>query len=76
MCFDHQANYRTELDIEHIVLDQKFVDRSIEPTVIHNVIDMPVDVIVHPPCRDIAEVPVITSLLGMHFHSTLLTFNT
>ena len=47
-----EANYRRILNIEAADADQVFVDDSVEPTVVDDVIDVTVNVVVYPAGGD------------------------
>lgn len=47
------------MDVEHVALDQELVYRGVEMRVVHHVVDMGVNVIVHPARGNREEVKEI-----------------
>ena len=52
------------VNIKAALSDQVFVDYGVEPAVIHDVVDVAVDVVVHPSCRDRQKVFVFFATHG------------
>lgn len=53
--FDDQANHRARMDVYRALLYQQAIHGGVKPAVIHNIIDMPVHVVVRPAGADIAK---------------------
>src|SRR4051812_2738329 len=49
---DDEPNRRTRMDVEYATLDQEAVDRRVEPAVVDDVVDVPVDIVVGPSGLD------------------------
>src|SRR5215203_2558888 len=56
--FDGQADRRAAGDVEAALTDQIFVDHGVEVGIVDDVVDVTVDVVVHPPRRDGEEMLV------------------
>src|SRR6185437_121918 len=52
---DHEADHRTLLDVEAALSDQVFVHYRVEIGVVDNVVEVAIDVIVHPTRWDREE---------------------
>ena len=64
MRLDHQANGCTLVNIQSALLYQIGVDRSVKPSVINDIVDMAVHIVVCPACGDALELKVSRSWLG------------
>ena len=58
MAFRRDADDRCVLDVESTRIDEIAVDHGVEVRIVGHVVDVPVDIIVHPARRDGQEVPV------------------
>jgi hypothetical protein len=58
MCFDHEADHIASLRIEHFGVNQKVVDHRVEPAQVHNVVDVTIEVVVPPACREALKMPI------------------
>ncbi|MCY1186877.1 hypothetical protein D9M73_277890 [compost metagenome] len=67
MGIDHQTDRGTLLEVEQVLLDQPAVDHGIEPAVVDNVVNVTVDVVVHPACGDVAQVAIVFALVWYGF---------
>src|SRR5262245_52216361 len=56
--FDHEADDGTGVRIERACLNEVAVHDRVEKRIVLHVVDVAVDVVVHPACRDHAEMPV------------------
>lgn len=61
MRFHHQANGFTLVNVEHALFDQMRIDRRIKPTVVNNVVDVTISIVVHPSRGDETKSAVGTS---------------
>ncbi|MNE71063.1 hypothetical protein D3C80_1669000 [compost metagenome] len=67
MGIDHQANRRALLEVEQVLLQQPAVDYGVEPAVVDDVVDVAVDVVVHPARGDIAQEAIVFALMRCGF---------
>src|SRR5688500_1941755 len=66
--FDNQANHRAFSDVENAVLKRERTDRRVEERVVLHVVDVMIDVVVHPPRRDGGEPAIVAAALTLaHF---------
>jgi hypothetical protein len=61
---DDQANNLTLVNIEYTLLDQIAINGSIEITVVLDIVDMTVNVVIHPARGNSHEVTVIIASIG------------
>src|SRR5512147_2873305 len=57
--FDDQPDDLAALDVEHARSDEVLVDDGVEVRVVHDIVDVPVGVVVHPARRDRMKVTVL-----------------
>src|SRR5262249_9580992 len=55
---DHQADDRAVERLEHALLDQVAVHHGVEKRIMLNIVDVAIDVVVHPAGRDETEIPI------------------
>ena len=58
---NHQPDYLAPLYIEYAAIQQKLINRRIEKSIVLNVIDMPIHIIVMPSRSDEMQVQVVAA---------------
>jgi hypothetical protein len=56
-----ETDHRTALDIVRTAFDQRLINCGAESAAIDHVVDMPIDIVVHPTRRDLANMPIVTT---------------
>ena len=71
---DRNTDNAARVDVQYAAANQVLVDNGIEVRVIDDVVDVAVDVVVHPARRDEEKMPVVrTRLGGFSFRHALQT---
>ena len=65
--FHHQTNRAARMDVEHALLDQGGIHSGVEPAVVHHVVHMAIDIVVHPARADGAKRLVAAAGVGLGF---------
>jgi hypothetical protein len=65
--FDRKPDDLAVVDVEHSLVDQEAIDDRIEVAVVLNVIDMAINIIVHPARRDGQKMAIVATLSGLLF---------
>jgi hypothetical protein len=61
---DHQADHLAGGEVQHLLLDQVGIHHRVEERVVDDVVDMRIDVVVHPARRDRADGVVAVAVLA------------
>jgi len=64
LAFGADPNNRRVVDVQSAVADQIFVYDRIEVGIVNDVVDVAVDIVVHPTCRYRVEMPELPALRG------------
>ena len=56
-----ECHYCTSIDVETAFRDQVLIDGRVEEGVVESIVDVPVDIVVHPPSRQGQKVGVFRS---------------
>src|SRR3712207_6061355 len=64
LSFYHESYDQALLDIQHALVDQVSVDDRIKVRVVNDVVDVAVDVVIHPSGRNCQEVMVPVARFG------------